>query len=162
MNKLKLLVVLHETTTDIQTLLDLHEDPEFFASYHVIIRRDGCLINLVPPDMKAYAAADSKFLNNEGIIEEIEGSVDDFSYHIALESSKSAKGVHLGYTKQQYNSLAWLLKATGVEFNRIALHGELKDPPTDEPKCLIFDYLANLMQQKTNKKSIDFGLIIEV
>ncbi len=158
-----LIVVLHETLLSIKDSLLLHADPKYLASYHAVISRTGEIHYLVPADCKAYAAANSKFINTIGEEEHVNNSVDDFAYHIALETPEDGFNAlltrHSGYTTQQYDCLAWLLRATGVDLNRIITHGELKTPKQIEPRCLNEDYLFNLYTSKNNKVSLNFGIL---
>ena len=132
-----LLVVLHETVISAEQSTKFHGDPSYLGSYHAIVARNGDIIYLVPPEHKAFAAANSAFLDpTSGELEEVNGSVNDFAYHIALETPIDGrdpnKTTHSGYTREQYQSLAWLCVATGVQSNRITTHGEIKDPQTVE------------------------------
>ena len=160
MNQLfPLVVVLHETIEELETIKDLHSDPTFYGSYHAIVDRRGIIHYMVPSEHKAFAAANSRFVNNvTGKEESIDGSVDDFAYHIALETPPDGrdpnKESHSGYTYEQYNSTAWLLKAVGVQLNRVTTHGQVRDPVTIEPRCLNIIVLFDLYNIKTNDISI--------
>ena len=155
-----LLVVIHETVISAEEVILLHNDPEYYASYHAVVNRLGDIIYLVPPEYKAYAAANSSFTNPFGIVEEINGSVDDFAYHIALESPTLAI-THVGYSKEQYTSLAWLCVAVGARFDRIVTHGEIQDPTTLEPKCFNRPYFDNefIEQRHSGRKIFDTQII---
>ena len=160
-----LLVVIHETLISANASLILHSDPEYYGSYHALIDRAGEITYLTPSDSKAYAAARSSFTNSFGEVEQINGSVDDFAYHIALETPvdgyNSLKAAHIGYTKEQYESLAWLSAHTGVRKERIVTHGEIQTPTTNEPRCFNFDYFfAQFEQARTvSRKTLNFGVL---
>lgn len=163
-NFFPLLFVIHETNTDIETSLRLHNDPEYYGSYHAIIERTGVIHYLTPADSKAFAAAKSSYFNViTGEVEEMEGSVDDFAYHVSLETPQDGikfnYDSHTGYTVQQYQSLAWLVRASGVQIHRIVTHGELKDPASIEPRCFNRGELQRRIESLTNNKSIDFGVL---
>jgi len=161
-----LLFVIHETNIDIETSLLLHNDPEYFGSYHAVIDRVGMIHYLVPPEAKAFAAADSVFVNlTTGVEEQINGSVDDFAYHVALETPpdgvKFNYSTHTGYTTQQYNSLAWLAHSTGVQRERIVTHGDIRRPVTTEPRCFNMDYFRERYNgdKYRAQKRFDFGVL---
>ena len=139
-------------------------DENFLGSYHAVITIEGQIIYFVPPDMKAFAAAQSSFNNLiTGEEEQIKGSVDDFSYHCALETPSNGRDpnkiIHAGYSKQQYKSLAWLLKATGISLERFVTHGDLKLPLTNEPRCFNMEYFLDRMLEAQNAVSIDLGIL---
>lgn len=159
-----LIFVIHETNVDIETALMLQNDPEFLASYHAIVDRTGTIHRLVPPEAKAYAARQSSFIDPvTGEEQQMGGSVDDFAYHVALESPpdgiKFRSRAHSGYTFQQYKSLAWLSRDTGVEQHRIATHGQVRTPRTTEPRCFNQGVFQEYREKLTNEKTIDFGVL---
>lgn len=160
-----LIVVLHETVIDAETLNDLHADPEFLGSYHAIIERGGTINQMVPADAKAFAAANSAFPNPyTGAVEEINGSVDDFAFHIAFETPEDGRdpnqAEHTGYTFEQYDSCAWLLRAVGVDILRVVTHGQIRTPQTTEPRCLNTTFLFELYNTKAQvEPSIDVGIV---
>ena len=160
-----LLVVIHETLISAEDSKRLHGDPNYYASYHALIERSGKIIYLTPADSKAYAAAESVFVNVEGEEEQINGSVDDFAYHIALETPPDGYGLsknfHIGYTKEQYTSLGWLVAATGVQQDRIVRHGEIVTPSTSEPRCFNEDYFFEEYEKArlVGRKTLDFGVL---
>ena len=144
-----LIVVIHETYVNTETILSLHEDPQFIASYHAVIDPNGVIHYLVPADAKAYGAAESVFRDSFGEEQQINGSVDDFAYHISLVTPDDGrdrnKKAHSGYTRQQYKSLAWLCHSTGVARNRIVTHAEIKleEAAITEPRCFNDDYFSH-------------------
>lgn len=160
-----LLVVIHETLISAEDSKRLHADPNYYASYHALIERSGRIIYLTPADSKAYAAAESIYTNVEGEQEHINGSVDDFAYHIALETPPDGYGLsknyHIGYTKEQYRSLGWLVAATGVIPDRVVRHGEIITPPTSEPRCFNEDYFFECYEKAraTGRKTLNFGVL---
>ena len=161
-----LLVVIHETLITAEHSKILHGDPEYYGSYHSLIERSGKITYLVPAEHKAYAASTSRFIDNFGEEQSIKGSVDDFAYHIALETPRDGihypdRNYHVGYTSEQYTSLAWLCVATGVQKERITTHGEIVEPPTNEPRCFNYDYFYNLYvkQRSVGRKLLNFGVL---
>ncbi|MCS6782560.1 MAG: N-acetylmuramoyl-L-alanine amidase [Gloeomargarita sp. SKYBB_i_bin120] len=86
------LIVLHETAGPADAAISLFQTDhtgrdDLQVSYHVLIRRDGTVVYLVPPEFRAYGAAPSSFrgeavkTNPNGVF-----SVNNFAYHISLES----------------------------------------------------------------------------
>ena len=61
------------------------------ASYHALIKRDGTIFYLVPPDKRAFGAGDSTFYGSKGAettktSRRYPPSVNNFAYHISLET----------------------------------------------------------------------------
>ena len=161
-----LLFVIHETNIDIETSLMLHDDPEYYGSYHAVIDRPGNIHYLVPAESKAFAAAESIYRNPTTNVEEsINRSVDDFAYHVSLETPIDGitfnYNTHTGYSIQQYSSLAWLAHATGVQRERIVTHGELRLPEVIEPRCFNMDYFMEIYNSNKfrARKLFDFGVL---
>lgn len=160
----KLLIVLHETVVDCETLLSYHQSPNFKSSYHACIDREGTIVNLVPPKLKAYAANNSRFINQDNEVEEIDGSVDDFSFHISLETPVDGRDKdllnHSGYTKKQYESLAWLISKTGVPNERIVSHDKVKlnkNNNCKDPRTFNKAFLIELLGKHKREREIDLG-----
>lgn len=139
-------VVLHETVGSapstisyFQTAHPLDDDQ---VSYHTLIREDGTIMYLVPPDRRAFGAGNSIFSGTKGdeavkTNPSFPPSVNNFAYHISLVTPPDGRGngnTHSGYTQAQYQSLAWLVAKTGVPDTRITTHrlvdrsGQRKDP----------------------------------
>ncbi len=133
----KLLVVLHETVSSADSAIAAFNNPATEASYHALIKRDGTVVYLVPPEKRAFGAGNSAF-NGEAVkLTSNPASVNNFAYHISLETPSDGRGngsTHSGYTEAQYQSLAYLTSRTGVESGRITSHavvdqgGERSDP----------------------------------
>ncbi|NJO43429.1 MAG: N-acetylmuramoyl-L-alanine amidase [Cyanobacteria bacterium CRU_2_1] len=152
------LIVLHETvgTADsaIQTFQTPHPNEDDQVSYHTIIRRDGTIVYIVPPEKRAYGAGNSVFVSANGVETvhtdpKYPPSVNNFSYHISLETPPDGHNDNLshgGYTQQQYDSLAWLIARTTVPDDRITTHraidqsGSRIDPRSFDPQ----QFLARL------------------
>lgn len=157
---MKLLVVIHETAVSCSEVLDLHQSPTFKASYHACIGRDGTIFYLVAPEEKAYAAASSIFMNTDGEEEHVNGSVDDFAYHIALESPVAVSEhdpIEAGFTEAQYKSLAWLISKTGINFDRVTTHGAIKLAQTNEPQNFFIAKLQGLWSPLKKERVLNFG-----
>lgn len=128
------LIVLHETvgTADsaINTFQTPHSDEGDQSSYHSIIRRDGTVVYIVPPEKRAFGAGNSAFNGSKGqeavrTHRQFPPSVNNFAYHISLETPPDGHNnaeTHSGYTDAQYRSLAWLIAHTSVSNERITTH----------------------------------------
>lgn len=141
------LVVLHETVGSADSALALfqnyHPYDEDQVSYHAIIRRNGTIVYIVPENLRAFGAGNSAFVTASGQVETVQtnpnlaSSVNNFAYHISLESPADGFNYdlnHSGYTELQYQSLAWLIDDLGVPEARVTTHaivdrgGERSDP----------------------------------
>jgi N-acetyl-anhydromuramyl-L-alanine amidase AmpD len=141
------LIVLHETVGSADSALALfqnyHPYDEDQVSYHAIIRRNGTIVYIVPENMRAFGAGNSAFVTPSGEVERVQtnpnvaASVNNFAYHISLESPSDGFDdnlTHSGYTELQYQSLAWLIDDLGISEERITTHaaidlgGERSDP----------------------------------
>lgn len=142
----QMIVVLHETvgsaTSAINTFLNTHTNDNDQVSYHSLITRDGTIVYLVPPEMRAFGAGNSVFEGANGpetvrLDPVLPPSVNNFAYHASLESPSDGRGngaSHSGYTDAQYRSLAWLIAQTTIPDDRITTHravdrsGNRRDP----------------------------------
>lgn len=170
--KHKLLVVLHETVVTADAAVKIFQDPKSENSYHLIIKRDGSRIQAVDPSARANGAGNSSF-NGETFKSPnstAPGSVNNFSYHISLESAQRdpipsnstpaqfqayADGF---YTNSQYESLAYSIGQTGVESNRIATHQQVDQSGTrSDPRGFDMTKLKRVMTKYPNKRVLNFG-----
>ena len=129
-----MIVVLHETvgsaSSAINTMQTYHENDNDQVSYHSIIRRNGTVVHLVHPQMRAFGAGNSIFYGPNGpetvrTNPDFPGSVNNFAYHTSLETPSDGRGSqrrHSGYTEAQYRSLAWLVAHLPVPDERITTH----------------------------------------
>jgi hypothetical protein len=140
------LIVVHETVGSISSTLHLFKRPPALGrppvSYHLLIARDGTLIQTVPPEQRALGAANSAFRQETVQLNpKLPGSVNNFAYHISLETppdGRDNRPFHSGYTDQQYRSLAYwtgrMMQTYGVPWDRITTHkavdrsGSRQDP----------------------------------
>jgi len=129
-----MIVVLHETvgsaSSAINTFQTPHTNENAQVSYHSLIRRNGNIVHIVHPQMRAFGAGNSVFNGPNGA-ETVRthplfpGSVNNFAYHTSLESPSDGRGnqrSHSGYTEAQYQSLAWLIAHLPVPDERITTH----------------------------------------
>ena len=130
------LVVLHETTNSVMSAINTfrtsHSNDSNQVSYHALIALNGTIIYLVPSDKRAFGAGNSEFESSKGIETvktnpNLPSSVNNFAYHISLETPLDGRGepnqkYHSGYTENQYKSLAWLLALSDIPDNRITTH----------------------------------------
>ncbi|MEL6223017.1 MAG: peptidoglycan recognition family protein [Cyanobacteria bacterium J06626_14] len=141
-----LIIVLHETVGSASSAINLFRTPhprdEDQVSYHSLIRRDGTIVHLVHPQMRAFGAGNSVFDGPSGpesvqTNPDFPPSVNNFAFHISLETPGDGRGNqrgHSGYTTAQYQSLAWLVARLPVPNERITTHqavdrsGSRRDP----------------------------------
>ncbi|MBD0261359.1 MAG: N-acetylmuramoyl-L-alanine amidase [Tolypothrix sp. T3-bin4] len=129
------IIVLHETSNSAQSAINFfqtpHTDENVQASYHAIIKLDGTVIYTVPPDKRAFGAANSVFDSANGSESvktnaNLPPSVNNFAYHVSLETPPDGwtniEPIHSGYTDAQYYSLAWLIAQSDVPDDRITTH----------------------------------------
>lgn len=142
----EMIVVLHETVGSAGSAINTFQRENPYdsdqVSYHTLIRQDGTVVYLVPPEMRAFGAGNSVFNGPNGaetvrLDPVLPPSVNNFAYHASLESPSDGRGHgsnHSGYTDAQYASLAWLIAQTNIPENRITTHravdrsGSRQDP----------------------------------
>jgi hypothetical protein len=154
------IIVLHETAYSASSAINFfqtpHDDENVQASYHAIIKLDGTVVYLVPPDKRAFGAGNSVFEGVNGIetIQTNPGlppSVNNFAYHISLETPPDGRGDnspadHSGYTEEQYNSLAWLVAQSQVPDERITTHRAVdRSGQRVDPRTFSFDQFFNIL-----------------
>jgi N-acetyl-anhydromuramyl-L-alanine amidase AmpD len=142
------IIVIHETVIPawqtVRAFQTYHPQDEDQASYHALIKMDGTIFYMVPPDKRAFGAGNSVF-NGEAVKTNrlYSASVNNFAYHISFETPPDGRNngnYHSGYTDLQYESLAWLAARTGVPESRITYHkavdrsGSRKDPRSYDPR----------------------------
>jgi hypothetical protein len=128
------IIVLHETVGSASSVVNYfrtpHPNDNDQVSYHTLIKLNGTVVYLVPPEKRAFGAGNSVFKGAKGL-ETVKTnvafppSVNNFAYHISLETPADGENNgsrHSGYTAKQYQSLAWLIARTGVPEGRITLH----------------------------------------
>ena len=128
------IIVLHETVysaaSAINTFRTPHQQDDKQVSYHTLIGLDGTVIYIVPPEKRAFGAANSVFIGNNGAETvkthpSLASSVNNFAYHVSLETPADGRNRtrrHSGYTQAQYQSLAWLIAQSKVPDARITTH----------------------------------------
>lgn len=163
--KNKLLVVIHETVIDAADTLSAFSNPNTEASYHALIKRDGTVIELVSSEDRAFGAANSAFNGEQVSLSSNPASVNNFAYHISLESPADGRGnnpSHSGYTEQQYYSLALTISKTGVDSNRITTHAVVdKTGDRKDPRSFDFAKFNSIYASFPKKKELSFGEGIE-
>ncbi|MBD2518168.1 N-acetylmuramoyl-L-alanine amidase [Nostoc sp. FACHB-973] len=130
------IIVIHETGYSASSAINFfqvaHTDENVQASYHALIKLDGTVVYLVPPDKRAFGAGNSVFEGFQGLETvqtnpNLPPSVNNFAYHVSLETppdsyDSGSQETHSGYTEAQYNSLAWLIAQSQVPEDRITTH----------------------------------------
>lgn len=129
------IIVLHETRESAESIIsyfqEFHSDENDQASYHTLIKIDGTIVYIVPPDKRAFGSGNSVFispLRQEAVQTnpKYSSSVNNFAYHVSLETPADVTPnayFHSGYTNAQYQSLAWLVAKTNVPLERITTNG---------------------------------------
>ena len=129
------IIVIHETSNSASSAINFfqtpHSDENVQASYHAMIKLDGTVIYTVPPNKRAFGAANSVFdsVNGSETVKtnvNLPPSVNNFAYHVSLETPldgwTDTEPIHSGYTDAQYYSLAWLIAQSDVPDDRITTH----------------------------------------
>jgi hypothetical protein len=154
------IIVLHETVAPGDSVVSYFQTPHANdseqASYHTMIRRNGTVVYMVPPDKRAYGAGNSVFRGAAGdeSVNTHKGyppSVNNFSYHISLESPPDGYGdggQHSGYSDVQYRSLAWLVAQSTVPLERVTTHREVdRSGERIDPRSFNRAIFANYLKQ---------------
>ncbi len=166
-NSNEAIVVLHETVGSRSSTINFfqtpHADDDDQVSYHTLIGEDGTLYYMVPPDRRAFGAGNSIFSGTKGT----EGiktnpamppSVNNFAYHISLVTPPDGRGngsSHGGYTKAQYDSLAWLVAKTGVPDSRITTHKAVdRSRQRQDPRSFNNDYFLKQLSTYSRQPEI--------
>ncbi|GAB1543195.1 hypothetical protein NUACC21_58690 [Scytonema sp. NUACC21] len=153
------IIVLHETAAPASSAINFfknsHEDENVQASYHTMIKLDGTVVYLVPPEKRAFGAGNSVFEGPLGVETvktnaDLPPSVNNFAYHVGLETPPSGVGTkeptHIGYTDAQYQSLAWLIAQSNVPDERITTHRAVdRSGQRIDPRSFEFDKFWNLL-----------------
>ncbi|QLE54243.1 peptidoglycan recognition family protein [Nostoc sp. TCL26-01] len=154
------IIVIHETSDSASSAVNFfqtpHTDENVQASYHAIVTLDGTVIYLVPPEKRAFGAANSIFAGTDGTETvqtnpNLPPSVNNFAYHVSLETPPDGRGnnflkSHSGYTQTQYNSLAWLIAQSQVPDDRITTHKNVdRSGQRVDPLSFDFEKFFNLL-----------------
>lgn len=153
------IVVLHETSNSVSSAINFfqtpHTDENVQASYHAMIKSDGTVIYTVPPDKRAFGAANSVFdgVNGSETVKtnpNLPPSVNNFAYHVSLETPPDGwtdkEPTHSGYTEAQYFSLAWLIAQSDVADDRITTHRLVdRSGQRIDPRSFDFTTFLNLL-----------------
>lgn len=154
------IIVIHETVGSARSTINYFRTPHprdnDQVSYHTLIREDGTIVYMVPPDRRAFGAGNSVFVGakgNEGVKTNpsLPASVNNFAYHISLVTPPDGRNnanSHGGYTRAQYDSLAWLVAKTGVPDARITTHkGVDRSRQRKDPRSFNSEYFSRLLYQ---------------
>jgi hypothetical protein len=162
------LIVLHETVGSADSAINMfqtpHQDENLQSSYHSIIRLDGTIVYVVPPEKRAFGAGNSVFNSSKGqeavrTHRQFPPSVNNFAYHISLETPADGHNdapTHSGYTDAQYRSLAWLVAHTSVSDDRVTTHraidrsGSRMDPRSFDAQRF-YTYLRSMPRPYLNQ-----------
>ncbi|ARV58634.1 N-acetylmuramoyl-L-alanine amidase [Nostocales cyanobacterium HT-58-2] len=153
------IIVLHETAAPASSVINFfqtpHDDENVQASYHTMITLDGTVVYIVPPEKRAFGAANSVFdgpFGSETVKTNphLPPSVNNFAYHVSLETPPSGlennEPSHSGYTDAQYESLAWLLAQSNVPDKRITTHRDVdRSGQRIDPRSFDFNKFVNIL-----------------
>lgn len=152
------IVVLHETVGSAQSTINFFQTPhpndDDQVSYHTLIGLDGTIVYLVPPDRRAFGAGNSVFVGDVGqeavqTNPDFPPSVNNFAYHISLVTPSDGRNNanrHSGYTRAQYQSLAWLVAKIGVPESRITNHRTVdRSRQRKDPRSFDGEYFSRLL-----------------
>ena len=165
------IVVLHETVGSFESVINLfsesHPDDDDQVSYHALIRENGTIVYVVPPEYRAYGAGDSVFVNADRQEETVQtsgknpSSVNNFAYHISLVTPMQGRhdeATHSGYTKNQYEALAWLVSKTGIADDRITTHKIVDRSGTRiDPRSFDANYFLQRLRSYPKTQEIIIG-----
>ena len=152
------IVVLHETTNSLTSAINTFATPHYHdshqVSYHALIALDGTIIYLVPSEKRAFGAGNSVFAGSKGLETvktnpNLPSSVNNFAYHISLETppdGHNRQSQHSGYTDSQYKSLAWLLALSNIPDDRITTHENVdRSGHRFDPRSFDFDKFFEIL-----------------
>ena len=165
------IVVLHETVGSYESVINLfsesHPDDDDQVSYHALIRENGEIVYVVPPEYRAYGAGNSVFVNADRQEEAVQtngkypASVNNFAYHISLVTpaeGRHNRATHGGYTQNQYEALAWLVSKTGVADDRITTHQIVDRSGTRiDPRSFNAEYFLQRLRNYPKTQEIPMG-----
>ena len=161
------IVVLHETTESVTSAINTFKTPHpndwNQVSYHTLISLDGTVIYLLHPEKRAFGAGNSAFESSSGIetvqtSPNLPSSVNNFAYHVSLETPPDGRGTqnqyHSGYTDSQYKSLAWLLAQSSVPDDRITTHKDVdRSGQKIDPRSFDFEKFLTILH--TYRQPVD-------
>jgi N-acetylmuramoyl-L-alanine amidase len=170
------IVVIHETVGSASSAVNYFQTPNYSTqgdqvSYHALICLDGTIIYTVPFQYRAFGAGNSVFMGSNGpeavqSSARVPASVNNFAYHFSLETPVDGRNngdSHSGYTVNQYQSLAWIVRYTRVPDARITYHktvdrsGTRRDPRSFD-QTYFFQALHS--QQAMRQPSLDAPLLV--
>lgn len=165
------IIVLHETVGSFESTMEVfssnHPDDDDQVSYHAVIRENGEIVYVVPPEYRAYGAGDSVFINADRQAESVQTradsppSVNNFAYHISLVTPLEGRhngDRHSGYTKNQYEALAWLVAKTGISDDRITTHQIIDRSGTrTDPRSFNAPYFLQRLHAYPRTQEIPIG-----
>lgn len=152
------IIVIHETVSSAVDAIRFFQTPHYDeneqASYHALIKLDGTVVYIVPPEKRAFGAGNSVFDGSNGpeavkTHPKFPPSVNNFAYHAAFETPPSGRNNnqnHSGYTQVQYRSLAWLIAQASVPDDRITTHRAVdRSGERIDPRSFDFKKFLNLL-----------------
>ena len=165
------IIVLHETVYSADSAINYfqtpHSNEDDQASYHTLIRLDGTVIYIVPPEKRAFGAGNSVFVGKNGAETakthaQYAPSVNNFAYHISLETpidGENDNETHSGYTEAQYRSLVWLVDQSTVPEDRITTHRAIdRSQSRIDPRSFDTQYFLSLLRQQRSSSKLPINL----
>lgn len=165
------IIVLHETVYSADSAINYfqtpHSNEDDQASYHTLIRLDGTVIYIVPPEKRAFGAGNSVFVGKNGeetakTHAQYAPSVNNFAYHISLETpidGENDNETHSGYTEAQYRSLVWLVDQSTVPEDRITTHRAIdRSQSRIDPRSFDTPYFLSLLRQQRSSSKLPINL----
>jgi N-acetylmuramoyl-L-alanine amidase len=160
------IIVLHETVSGgwqtVRFFQAPHPRDDDQVSYHALIKLDGTIFYLVPPDKRAFGAGNSTFEGESVKTNRLySSSVNNFAYHISFETPADGRhngNTHSGYTNAQYRSAAWLVSKTGVSEDRITTHkGVDRSGSRRDPRSFDRERFLQLLSSLPKSQEINIG-----
>ncbi len=160
------IIVLHETVSagwqTVRFFQTPHPRDADQVSYHTLIKLDGTIFYLVPPDKRAFGAGNSMFEGESVKTNRLyASSVNNFAYHISFETPVDGRhngNTHSGYTNAQYRSAAWLVSKTGVSEDRITSHkGVDRSGTRRDPRSFEGEKFLQLLRSFPKSQEINIG-----
>lgn len=161
----KALIVLHETNATAADTVAQFQNPSTGVSYHALINLDGSITYLTDPTQRAFASTPSIFNGECELTSTGLESVDNFAYHIALETPADGLGAglnvptHSNYANIQYTSCAYLCSLTGVDISRITTHKYVDlNQTSQDPRSFDMNQFTTAFNGFPTNKTITFNI----
>lgn len=132
----KPILLISETLAPADIYIDISKRDN--KAHHYVIRRNGEAVQMVPSNRRSLSLSDKSAFRGESF----QGNVSDFAIQVVVESPPKGQG----YTTQQYQTLASIVKKEKVDPNRVALRSEVSKLPTDTVPGFNLDSLRQFLR----------------